>query len=83
MAYLISKMRVKDPLQGIKILKGHTIMHFAFYATMRHVKTLIYTDPDAVPLADVPEIWREQLKIAADYEIFEYMKAGHLACGIL
>ena len=52
-------MRVKEPLQALKTLKGHFIMHVAMFLVSFQVETKLYTDPDSVPLDKVSEEQRK------------------------
>lgn len=42
-------MRIKEPLQGIKTIKGHCIMHLAMFLVSFQIETRMYVDPDSVP----------------------------------
>ena len=71
-------MRVKDPLQGIKCLKGHTVMHICFYVASLRVDLAEYTEKGKVPPGQF-----DKDALAAEYDVFLFMQQGHLASAIL
>lgn len=54
-------MKIKEPLQGIKTLNGHFIMHVAMFIVSFSCTTILYTDPDSVPIKMVSLEHRKQI----------------------
>ena len=65
-------MRVKDPLQGIKSLKGHTVMHVCFYISALYVAR------------DIPKEQEiEDNILIIEKNVFLLVHWGHLVSAIL
>ena len=77
-------MRVKEPLQAIKTLKGHFIMHVAMFLVSMQVETKLYTDPDSVSLDLATADQRAQITDNYyEYQIFMIISYGHAATALI
>ena len=77
-------MRVKEPLQALKTLKGHFIMHVAMFLVSMQVETIMYTDPDSVSLDLATAEQRAQISDNYyEYNIFMATSYGHAATALI
>ena len=68
-------MKLKEPLQGIKMISGHIITHFAMFIIARRINVESYKNLDTR---------NADYEIRVDeYQTFTYIKYGHLLTGIL
>ena len=68
-------MKLKEPLQGIKMIQGHVVMHLAMFAVSNTVDTAKYMPTEDMPLQpglELRSLWA-----------FEYLRWGHLATALL
>ena len=68
-------MKLKEPLQGINMISGHIISHFAMFMIASRINISKYnllkpTDTDYIEMKD-------------ELIAFNYIKYGHLITGIL
>lgn len=77
-------MRIKEPLQAIKTLKGHFIMHVAMFIVSFQVETRMYVDPGSVDTKLYTPAQRAQTE-RGHYEvyIFWFLRWGHLITALL
>lgn len=82
-------MRLKEPLQGIKMAQGHILIHWCFFIVMS-----VWVEDDERPKDHHPEVHASS---GADdehgdhaMEAYEYkymtiqiLKYGHLVCGVI
>ena len=68
-------MKLKEPLQGVKMISGHIISHFAMYIISLRINVSGYYNLDPAE----PDFENKQNEI----KVFRYLQYGHLVTGII
>lgn len=75
-------MRLKEPLQSMKTLNGHIVMHIAMFLTSLNVDLTDYTNPSGPLYEDGASLLSDDQKFY-ERKVFWCIKWGHFICATL
>ena len=75
-------MRLKEPLQSMKTLNGHIVMHIAMFLTSLNVDLEDYTDPAGPLYEDGASLLSDDQKFY-ERKVFWSIQWGHFICATL